>query len=129
VSDIFSVLQNAYASASLNTAATSGKYVAVQPSDYQGTWTGEYPSGTGQGTPFTFTISDVNGFKAEIKYQSGSTLQRASVLIKNSTFRIGDTQFQLTGSGSGTAIIKSVVTSPVDGSLSMQEAEATQKSS
>jgi len=124
LSDIFSVLQSAYASQSLNPAATAGKYVPVQASDYQGTWRGTYQTASGGGTPFSFTISNVSGFKAQVKYQSGATVQYQSVLIKNGSFRVGDTQFTL--AGSGTAQIKNVLTSPIDGSLSVETAEATQ---
>jgi hypothetical protein len=40
MSDIFSVLQSAYASAPLTPTVT--KYTPVDPKSYQGTWTGSY---------------------------------------------------------------------------------------
>jgi len=40
MSDIFSVLQNAYATAPLTPSNT--KYTAVDPKSYQGSWTGTY---------------------------------------------------------------------------------------
>jgi len=39
--DIMSILQNAYASASLNTPSNT-PYVNVDPASYQGTWDGTY---------------------------------------------------------------------------------------
>ena len=65
MSDIFSVLQNAYATAPLS--PTNTKYTPVDPKSYQGTWTGTYSNNQ----KFEFTISNVNGFRAQVKYQSG----------------------------------------------------------
>ena len=120
MSDIFSILQSSYTSAGLNASTQSGKYVAVNASDYQGSWKGTYPDSN---TPFAFTISEVNGFRARVKYQSGQTVQYQDVLIKNASFRIGDTKFTLAGSGA--AQIRNAVTSPVDGSVSVETANAT----
>ena len=121
MADIYSVLQSAYTSAAQNASTQSGKYVAVKPSDYQGTWKGTYSDNN---QPFSFTISEVSGFRARVKYQSGQTVQYQNVLIKNSSFRIGDTKFTLTGTG--TAQIRNAVTSPVDGSVSLEGGNATQ---
>ena len=121
MSDIFSVLQSSYASASLNLGQDTGKYVPVNAADYQGSWKGTYPDSN---KPFAFTISDVSGFRAKVKYQSGQTVEYQDVLIKNSSFRIGDTKFTL--SGSGTADIRNVVTSPIDGSTTLETAQAKQ---
>ena len=85
MSDIYSVLQSAYATAPLTPTTT--KYTPVDPSSYQGTWSGTYSNNQ----KFELTISDVNGFRAQVKYQSGSTTQYQQVLIGNSSFRIGDT--------------------------------------
>ena len=120
MSDIFSVLQASYTSANLNAGQDTGKYVPVKAADYQGTWKGTYPDNN---MPFAFTISNVNGFRARVKYQSGQTVKYQDVLIKNSSFRIGNTKFTLTGSGQ--AQIKNVVTSPVDGSNTLEAANAT----
>jgi hypothetical protein len=118
MSDIMSVLQNAYATAPLTPTAT--KYTPVDPTSYQGTWTGTYSNNQ----KFEFTISDVNGFRAQVKYQSGGTVQYQQVLIGNSSFRIGNTKFVL--SGKGTATIGNAVTDPVTGDTSLVKGTATQ---
>ena len=119
MSDIYSVLQSSYASATLNLGQDTGKYVPVNAADYQGSWKGTYPDSN---KPFSFTISDVSGFRARVKYQSGQTVQYQDVLIKNASFRIGDTKFTL--SGTGAAQIKNAVTSPIDGSVTLETANA-----
>jgi hypothetical protein len=92
----------------------------VDPKSYQGTWTGTYANNQ----KFEFTISNVNGFRAQVKYQSGSTVQYQQVLIGNSSFRIGNTKFALTGSGK--AVVGNAVTDPVTGQTSLVQGNATQ---
>jgi hypothetical protein len=65
----------------------------------------------------------VNGFRAQVKYQSGTTTQYQQVLIGNSSFRIGDTKFMLTGTGK--ADVYNAVTDPVTGNTSLVQAAAT----
>jgi hypothetical protein len=113
-----SVLQNAYATAALT--PTNTKYTPVDPNSYQGTWTGTYSNNQ----KFEFTISDVNGFRAQVKYQSGSIVQYQQVLIANSAFRIGDTKFVLTGSGKAT--VANAVTDPTTGNTSLVQGSGTQ---
>jgi len=119
VADITSILSSNYLTVGAMTQ-TPGQYVAVNPDDYQGSWTGQY----GDGTKFTVQISNVNGFKANVKYQSGSTVNYGQVLIKNSSFRIGDSKFVL--AGNGTAQIATVVTDAYTGATSLKQAYATQ---
>jgi hypothetical protein len=119
MSDIFSVLQNSYATAPLTTTAT--KYTPVDPTAWQGTWSGTYGTNNQK---FEFTISGVNGFRAQVKYQSGSTVQYQQVLIGNSSFSIGNTKFMLTGTGQ--ANIANAVTDPVTGDTSLVQATAAQ---
>src|SRR5215208_3246768 len=90
------------------------------PALYQGTWTGTYANKK----TFTITVADVNGFRAQVKYQSGSTVKYQSVLIKDNSFRVADTKFMLTKHG--TAQIKSVVTDPATGSTFLDSAVAKQ---
>jgi hypothetical protein len=118
MSDIFSIIQSAYASAPLTTSNV--KYTPVDPASYQGTWTGTYANNQ----KFEFTISNVNGFRAQVKYQSGGTTQYQQVLIGNSSFRIGDTKFVLTKSGQAT--IANAVTDPATGDTSLVQGTATQ---
>ena len=116
MSDIFTILQSAYASAPLNPTAT--KYTPVDPKSYQGNWTGTYSNNQ----KFDLTISNVNGFRAQVKYQSGSTVQYGQVLIGNSSFRIGNTKFVLTGTGK--ALVANAVTDPVTGNTSLVKGNA-----
>jgi hypothetical protein len=119
MSDIFTVLQSAYASAP--TTPTNTKYAAVDPTSFQGSWSGTYANNQ----KFDLTISNVNGFRAQVKYQSGSTVQYGNVLIGNSSsFRIGNTKFVLTGAGKAT--VANAVTDPVTGSTSLVQGTAAQ---
>lgn len=117
VADIISILQSSYAASALTTPSKT-PYTAVDPASYQGSWTGTYADKK----DFKITVSDVQGFRAQVKYQSGSTVKYQSVLIKDSTFRVGDTKFTL--SSAGTATIKNAVTDPVTGSTYLDTAQA-----
>ncbi len=70
------------------------------------------------------TVSNVSGFRAKVKYQSESTVKYQDVLIRDNSFRVGDTKFMLTGTGK--ALIKNVVTDPASGSTYLDTAYATQ---
>jgi hypothetical protein len=59
-----------------------------------------------------------------VKYQSGSTVQYQSVLIKDNSFRFGDTKFTL--KAKRTADVKNVITDPISGKSSLVEGSATQ---
>jgi hypothetical protein len=112
MSDIFSILQSSYASAPLSSQSNT-PYTNVDPKSYEGSWQGTYSNNQ----KFQFTISQVNGFRAEVKYQSGSTVQYQQVLIKDSSFRIGDSKFTL--SAAGAAQIRTVVTDPATGNTNL----------
>ena len=66
-----------------------------------------------------------HGFRAQVKYQSGGTVKFGNVLIKDKSFRIGDTKLTL-GAKAGTAQVKNVVTDPATGSTFLDTAVATQ---
>ena len=119
MADILSILSANYKSAGLSVPSKTA-YVAVDPQLYQGTWSGTYADRK----TFKLTVSDVSGFRAQAKYQSGTTVKYQSVLIKDKSFRIGDTKFTLTKTG--TAQIKNVVTDPATGSTYLDTATATQ---
>jgi len=119
MSDIYSILSSAYTAAP-TTPASNTPYTNVDPTLYQGNWSGTYSS---NGQKFDLTISQVDGFRAQVKYQSGSTVQYQSVLIKDGSFRIGDTKFSLGANGSAT--VGTVITSPVDGSTTLIQGSAT----
>ncbi|MCP3477228.1 hypothetical protein NLM33_44520 [Bradyrhizobium sp. CCGUVB1N3] len=118
MADVMSILSSSYKSAGMSVPSKT-KYVAVDATLYQGTWSGTYSDGK----KFSLTISEVSGFRAQVRYQSGGTSQYQQVLIKDSSFRFGNTKFTLTGSGK--AQIKNVVTDPVTGSSYLDTAQAT----
>lgn len=119
MSDVFTVLSSAYASAPL--ATPNVKYTPVDAASYQGSWSGTYSNGQ----KFEFQISQVSGFRAQVKYTSDGTTQYQQVLIGNSSFRIGNTKFMLGGSA-GQAVVGNVVTNPVTGESSLVQGTATQ---
>src|SRR5437870_4030201 len=75
------------------------------------------------GEKFSFSISGVQGFRAKVKYQSvkGPVLFQ-DVLIKDNSFRIGDSKFLLKKIGH--AQIKTVVTNPATGGTVLNTAYA-----
>jgi hypothetical protein len=118
MSDIMTILQSSYKAAPVSSPSTP--YTNVDPNSYQGSWTGTYSNNQ----KFQFTVSDVNGFRAQVKYQSGSTVQYQQVLIKDSSFRIGDSKFTL--SSAGAAQIRTAATDPTTGNTSLITGNATQ---
>jgi hypothetical protein len=120
MADLMSILSASYKSAGLSIPSKT-PYVAVDPKLYEGTWSGTYPDRK----TFKITVSNVSGFRAQVKYQSGSTVKYQKVLIKDQAFRIGDTKFTLTKAG--TAQIKNVITDPATGSTYLDTATATQE--
>ena len=90
MADIFNIIASNYTTVGMS-IPSNAKYVAVDPDAFQGNWTGKYANNSS----FKLTISNVNGFRAKAKYQSGSTVKYQDVLIKNNSFRIGDLKFTL----------------------------------
>jgi hypothetical protein len=86
---------------------------------YQGSWTGE----NADGKKLSLNVSPVDGFRAQIHYQSVDTSDYQQVLIKDGSFRFGNTKFTLTDTGK--AQIKNVVTDPATGSSYLDTAVAT----
>ena len=118
MADILSILSAIYKTAP-TPSSSHLKYVPVDPALYTGTWKGAYSTGE----KFSFSISDVHGFRAKVKYQSGTgPIQFQDVLIKDSSFRIGDTKFLLKKIGH--AQIKTVVTNPATGASVLNTAYA-----
>ncbi|MDR3467663.1 MAG: hypothetical protein P4M07_17170 [Xanthobacteraceae bacterium] len=120
MSDIFSVLSSAYASGAVSTTS-KGKYVAVDPKAYEGTWSGSY---TKNNKKFSLQISDVQGFRAQVKVHDSNGVSNQSVLIKNGSFRVGNTRFVLNGTGKAT--VATAVTDPVSGNVTLLKGAATQ---
>ena len=119
MADLMSILSSAYKSNVLNAAPSKTKYVAVDPTLYQGTWSGTYPDGK----KFSLAISKIDGFRAQVRYESAGTAQYQQVLIKDFSFRFGNTKFTLTNIGK--AEVKNVVTDPATGSTYLDTAQAT----
>src|SRR5690348_234673 len=92
--NIFNILRDGYlnaASVATSTPAKPVKYVNVDGRDYQGTWKGKFSDGQG----FSVTISNITGYRAEVRLQLGHSVTNAFVLIGDSSFRIGDSKFIL----------------------------------
>jgi len=119
MADALSILSASYKSAGANIPSKT-RYVPVDPTLYQGTWTGTYADKK----TFSLTVSNVDGFRAQVRYQSDGTVQSQSVLIKDNSFRIGNTKFTL--AKAGLAQIKNVIVDPATGSTFLDTAAATQ---
>jgi hypothetical protein len=121
MADMMSILSANYKAVGL-TIPSKTPYFAVNPDNYNGDWTGKYADNK----TFKVTISDVTGFRAKAHYQSGSTSKYQEVLIKDNSFRVGDTKFTLMKNGK--AEIKNVVTDPASGQTYLDTAYATHNS-
>jgi hypothetical protein len=112
MADMMSILATHYSQAALNTGSST-PYKNVDPKSYEGTWEGKYTNTKA----FKFTISQVSGFRAQVKYESEGTVKYQSVLIKDGAFRIGDSKFTL--GSNNKASIKTVITDPVTSQTSL----------
>jgi hypothetical protein len=112
--DIMSILQSAYAATPQSLIAPGSKFAKVDPTKWQGTWTGT----DDKNKPVTVTINKVNGFRANAVVNDATEGQaNARVFITTkSTFRIGNSQFVLTGPGK--ARLVTIVTDPNTGNQS-----------
>ena len=118
-----SILQSSYTSSSQSLISPGDKFTAVDPTKYQGTWTGkDY-----RNQPITISITKVSGYRANVTIQSSSGLQFQRALITTKgTFRIGNSQFTLTGTG--VAQLNTIVTDPTTGIQTNDQATLHQKS-
>jgi hypothetical protein len=117
-----SILSSSYAAStpSQSLIPVGAKFATVNPTQYEGKWTGT--DSTGQ--PFSLSISDVKGYRANVTFQSSSGLQYAKVFITtNSSFRIGDSSFTLTGTGK--ANVSTVNTNSTTGIQTIETSAAT----
>ena len=106
-----SVLQSSYSASSTSSLISPGdKFTKVDPTKYQGTWTGtDYKH-----QPVTVSITKVQGYRANVTLQTSAGLQYQQAFITTKgTFRIGDSKFTLTGTGA--AKITTIVTDPTTG--------------
>ena len=123
MSSIMSVLQSSYSTAATPSLISPGdKFANVDPTKYQGTWTGkDYKN-----QPVTVSITKVRGYRANVTLQTSAGLQYQRALITTKgTFRIGDSQFKLTGTGA--AQINTIVTDPTTGIQTDNRAQLTLK--
>lgn len=117
MADIFSIISSNYVTVG-QSVVKPGKYVNVDPALFEGSWSGSYASGQ----QFNIQVSDVTGFRAKVKYQSGAVVKYQDVLIKDNAFRVGDSKFTLTKVG--TAQVKTVLTT--NGKQTLETAFAKQ---
>jgi hypothetical protein len=117
VADIWNTIASNYVTVG-TTNLSKTPYVNVDPTVYTGTWNGTYSTNK----KFSIAISDVNGFRAKVKYQSEGTVKYQDVLIKDNAFKIGDSKFTVTKIG--TAQVKTVVIDPASGATTLLTAYA-----
>jgi hypothetical protein len=114
MADIMSILQSAYAATPQSLIAPGSKFANVDPTKWQGTWSGT----DDKKQPVTVSIAKVSGFRANVTVNDvsdGLQSARAFITTKNN-FRIGNSQFALTGTGKAT--LTTIVTDPTTGNQS-----------
>jgi hypothetical protein len=120
LSDILSTLSSYYASAAQNEIPVGAKFAKVDPTQYQGTWTGKDSTGHA----FSLAITKVKGYRANVAFNSSSGFQYGRVFItSNSSFRIGDSSFSLMGNSK--ALLATVITDPNTGIQTIEKSVAT----
>jgi hypothetical protein len=120
MADVLSILSTNYRAVGAAAAPHGSKYVNVDPEKFEGTWKGKYANNQA----FTIQVSNVEGFRAKARYESGGTIKYQDVMIRDNSFRVADSKFTLTRAG--TAQVKSVVTNPSTGAQSLETAYAKQ---
>jgi hypothetical protein len=120
MADIMNIIASNYVAVGSNTNYSKSPYVPVNADLYEGRWDGTYANQD----KFSIQVSNVVGFRAKVKYQSGTTVKYQDVLIRDNGFRIGDSKFTLTKVG--TAQIKTVMTNAATGAQSLETAYAHQ---
>ena len=97
MSDIMSILQSSYTANTQSLIAPGSKFANVDPTKWAGTWTGT----DDKKQPVSISITKVSGFRANVTVNDvteGLQNARAFITTKN-TFRVGNSQFVLTGAG------------------------------
>jgi hypothetical protein len=117
MADILSIISANYKTVG-TTIPSKTPYVSVDPKAYTGTWEGAYADKS----KFKFQISEVSGFRAQVKYSSGSSFKYQQVLIKDGSFKIGDSKFTLQKAGH--AQVKTVIIDPATGASTLNTAQA-----
>jgi hypothetical protein len=118
--DIMSILQSSYTSGPQSLIPTGSKFAKVDPTQFQGTWSGK----DSDGKSFSLKISQISGYRANVSFTDSTGDQQARVFINTkNTFRIGDSSFSLTGKG--TALLATVTTDPNTGIQKIYKSPAT----
>jgi hypothetical protein len=123
--NIFSILQNAYAPTTQVSIPPGSKFANVDPTQWKGTWTAT----DSNRKPVTLAISNISGYRANVRFTTADGgLQTGRVMINtNGIFRIGNSQMQLTGAGKMT--ISTVITDATTGNQSIETDHATLQTS
>jgi hypothetical protein len=116
MADIYSILSANYKA---TVPITKTPYVNVDATKYQGTWEGKYADNT----KFSVTVSSVTGFRAQVRYQDTLGVKYQQVLIKDDSFKVGNSKFTLQQNGH--AQVKTVVVDPASGASTLNTAYAT----
>ena len=104
MADLLATISSNYVAMGSLYGTAGKKYVNVDPAMFEGTWRGKYADGKA----YAIQVSNINGFRATAKYESGNVIKYQNVLIaSDGTFRVADSKFTLTKPG--TAQIKSVI--------------------
>jgi hypothetical protein len=124
ITSLFSALQANYAATPQVSLPPGSKFANVNAAEWKGTWTATDSTGK----PVTLTVSNINGYRATVRFQSPSGgLQTGRVLINtNGVFRIGNSQIQLVSAGKLT--ISTVITDATTGRQSIETDHATLQS-
>jgi hypothetical protein len=124
ISSLFSALQSNYAATPQVSIPPGSKFANVDATQWKGTWTAT----DSNGKPVTLNVSNINGYRATVRFQSAAGgLQTGRVLINtNGVFRIGNSQIQLVSAGKLT--ISTVITDATTGNQSIETDHATLQS-
>jgi hypothetical protein len=122
--NIFSILQSNYTATPQFSLPPGSKFAKVDPTQWQGTWNAT----DSNGKPVTLTISNVHGYRANVRLQSvaGGLVSGPVLINTNNVFRIGDSQIQLTGAGK--LQISTVIINQNTGKQSIETDHATLQS-
>lgn len=120
MADLLSIISSNYVAVGSNVNLSRTPYVPVDAPSYEGTWSGKYANND----RFSIQVMNVVGFRAKVRYESNATVKYQEVLIKDNSFKIGDSKFTLTKIG--TAQVKTVMTNPATGTQSLETAYAKQ---
>jgi hypothetical protein len=114
MADIMSILQSSYTASSQSLVAPGSKFANVDATQWAGKWTGA----DDKKQPVSISITKVTGYRANVSVTDSSEGQvnnRVFITTKN-TFRIGNSQFTLTGANKG--VLTTIVTDPTTGNQS-----------